>query len=64
MTASMVATSIGSVPVCRLNDWNNTSFSKLCLTKSDSELAALSQDSDLHPDKKAIAARMRESYSI
>jgi hypothetical protein len=60
MTSTTLTTSIGEVPVSQLNDWNNTSFSQLCLRKSASELTMLSQNSDLSADKRAIAAHTRD----
>jgi hypothetical protein len=59
-TASKLTTPIGEVSVPDLNAWNNTSFSQLCLRKSDSELTMLSHSRDLSPDKRAIAAQMIE----
>ncbi len=59
-TAATLTTPIGDVSVSCLNAWNNTSFSQLCLRKSDSELTMLSQSSDLNADKRTIAARMQD----
>ncbi|NDP59952.1 MAG: hypothetical protein GZ090_11405 [Oxalobacteraceae bacterium] len=55
-----IQTTIGNVSVPRLNDWNNTSFSQLCLGKSESELLMLSKSGDLSADKRAIAERLYE----
>lgn len=59
-STATVHTSIGDVSVSSLNDWNNTSFSQLCLGKSESDLLALSRNGDLDPDKQSIAQRMYE----
>ncbi|MEB0136457.1 hypothetical protein QN362_14040 [Actimicrobium sp. CCC2.4] len=55
-----IQTTIGDVSVPHLNDWNNTSFSQLCLGKSESELLMLSKSGDLSADKRAIAGHLFE----
>ncbi len=60
MAATKLNTSIGDVAVSSLNNWNNTSFSKLCRGVSESELLKLSQSGDLNADKREIASNIYE----
>ena len=52
----MISTDIGMRPIFSLNNWNNTAFSQLCLSKSDDELLMLMHNPDLSSDKQEIAA--------
>lgn len=53
---SVIHTGIGTLPIAHLNNWNNTAFSQLCLSKSDHELVALMHSPALSLDKQHIAA--------
>ncbi|NDP59951.1 MAG: hypothetical protein GZ090_11400 [Oxalobacteraceae bacterium] len=57
-TAATLSTPIGNVDVSSFNNWNNTSFSQLCLHKSDAELSMLANIPDLGADKRGIAQRV------
>lgn len=62
-SSSVICTSIGVLPVGSLNNWNNTAFSQLCLSKSDDALSMLIRSSALSEDKKQIAAnKLAERY--
>ena len=51
----VISTGIGLFSIASLNNWNNTAFSKLCLSKSDEELSTLIKSHALSPDKLDIA---------
>lgn len=55
--APVISTGIGMVPIISLNNWNNTAFSQLCLSKSDDELLMLMHCPELGTDKQDIAAK-------
>lgn len=52
---SVIATAIGIFPIASLNNWNNTAFSQLCMSKSDDELFSLAKNDKLDPIKQTIA---------
>ena len=54
-SVSVINTGIGVFPIASLNNWNNTAFSQLCLSKSDEELSTLIKSHELSPDKLDIA---------
>ena len=39
----LIATAIGIFPVASLNNWNNTAFSQLCMSKPDDKLDSTKQ---------------------
>ena len=63
----VIATAIGIFPVASLNNWNNTAFSQLCMSKSDHELLGLAHSDKLDSTKQAIALQKlseRRQYQI